>query len=60
MPNWVAGFDMDQPMAAATRTALLDRLATDRIPFVAYHFVMPGLGRVEQAGSGYRFVGAGA
>lgn len=60
MPNWVAGFDMDQPMAAATRAALLDRLANDRIPFVAYHFVMPGLGRVERAGSGYRFVSAAA
>ncbi|MGG5820184.1 MBL fold metallo-hydrolase [Falsiroseomonas sp. HW251] len=56
MPQWVAGFDMDQATAAATRAALLDRLATDRVRLVAYHFVMPGLGRVERAGQGYRFV----
>lgn len=60
MPEWYPGFDMDPPTAVATRRALLDRLAADRIAFVAYHFVMPGLGRVERAGSGFRFVPAGA
>lgn len=59
-PDWFPGFDMDPPAAVATRRALLDRLATDRIPFVGYHFVMPGLGRVERAGTGFRMVPLGA
>jgi glyoxylase-like metal-dependent hydrolase (beta-lactamase superfamily II) len=59
-PDWYPGFDQDPPAAVATRRALLDRLATDRIPFVGYHFAMPGLGRVERAGTGYRFVPATA
>jgi glyoxylase-like metal-dependent hydrolase (beta-lactamase superfamily II) len=59
-PDWYPGFDMDPPMAVATRLALLDRLATDRIPMVAYHFPMPGLGRVEKQGTGYRLVPSNA
>jgi glyoxylase-like metal-dependent hydrolase (beta-lactamase superfamily II) len=59
-PDWFPGFDMDPPAAVATRRTLLDRLATDRIPFVGYHFAMPGLGRVERAGAGFRMVPLGA
>ncbi len=58
MPEWFPGFDQDPPAAVATRRALLDRLATEGMPFVAYHFAMPGLGRVERAGTGFRFVPA--
>jgi hypothetical protein len=47
---------MDPPTAIATRRALMDRLATDRIPMVAYHFPMPGVGRVEKVGAGYRYI----
>jgi glyoxylase-like metal-dependent hydrolase (beta-lactamase superfamily II) len=55
-PDWFPGFDQDPAAAVATRRALLDRLATDRIPFVGYHFPMPGIGRVERAGGGFRFL----
>jgi glyoxylase-like metal-dependent hydrolase (beta-lactamase superfamily II) len=55
-PDWFPGFDMDPPTAVATRRALLDRLATDRIPMVAYHFPMPGIGRVERSGQGFRYM----
>lgn len=55
-PDWFPGFDQDPPTAVATRRALLDRLATDRIPVVGYHFPMPGIGRVERAGGGFRFL----
>jgi len=55
-PDWYPGFDMDPPTAIATRRALMDRLVTDRIPMVAYHFAMPGIGRVEKTGAGYRFI----
>lgn len=59
-PDWFPGFDQDPAAAVATRRTLFDRLATDRIPLVGYHFPMPGLGRVERAGTGYRFLPAGA
>lgn len=59
-PEWYPIFDMDPPAAVATRKALLDRAATDRIPIVGYHFDMPATGRVERAGSGYRLVPANA
>lgn len=55
-PEWVAIFDMDPAMATATRKALLDRAATERMRVVGYHFPMPATGLVERAGSGYRLV----
>lgn len=55
-PDWFPSFDMDPPRAVATRRAMLDRLATDRIRTVGYHFPMPATGFVERAGNGYRFV----
>lgn len=59
-PDWFPGFDQDPAAAVATRRALLDQLATDRIAFVGYHFPMPGIGRVERAGGGFRFLPATA
>ncbi|MBX9700123.1 MAG: MBL fold metallo-hydrolase [Acetobacteraceae bacterium] len=55
-PEWYPMFDMDPTQAVATRKALLDRAATDRIQVVGYHFPFPGTGRVEKAGTGYRLV----
>jgi glyoxylase-like metal-dependent hydrolase (beta-lactamase superfamily II) len=55
-PEWYPVFDMDPTQAVASRKALLDRLATDRIPVVGYHFPFPATGRVERAGTGYRLV----
>jgi glyoxylase-like metal-dependent hydrolase (beta-lactamase superfamily II) len=55
-PDWFPMFDMDPPTAVATRRAMLDRLATDRIRTVGYHFPMPATGFVERAGNAYRFV----
>jgi glyoxylase-like metal-dependent hydrolase (beta-lactamase superfamily II) len=59
-PDWYPSFDMDPPMAVATRRRLLDRAATERMPVVGYHFDMPATGRIERAGTGYRLVPAGA
>lgn len=55
-PEWAWGADWDKDRAIASRKRLLDMLATDRIPLVGYHLPWPGLGRVERAGNGYRFV----
>jgi glyoxylase-like metal-dependent hydrolase (beta-lactamase superfamily II) len=59
-PEWRLVFDMDQAQAVETRKRLLDRLATDRIQVIGYHFPMPATGRVERAGTGYRLVPANA
>jgi glyoxylase-like metal-dependent hydrolase (beta-lactamase superfamily II) len=54
-PAWRIGSDHDSDRAIKTRTQLLDRLATDRIPLVGFHLPWPGHGRVERSGNAYRF-----
>ena len=55
-PDWEVSFDMDKPAAAQTRKRILGMLATDRIPFIAYHFAFPGAGYVEATDEGFRHV----
>lgn len=58
-PGWVSGSDQDGETAAATRTALLDELATSAMPLVGFHLPGGGVGHVERATDGFRFVEAG-
>jgi glyoxylase-like metal-dependent hydrolase (beta-lactamase superfamily II) len=59
-PEWKPAADHhDADQAVATRKRLLDRLAADRTPIIGYHLPFPGIGRVERAGTAYRYV-AGA
>lgn len=55
-PDLQLGSDHDPETAAATRTALLDRLAADQTLLVGFHLPNEGMGRVETADTGYRFV----
>jgi glyoxylase-like metal-dependent hydrolase (beta-lactamase superfamily II) len=55
-PEWPSGSDQDTEMGAVTRARLLDQLATDQMLAVGFHMGGGGLGRVETAGDGYRFV----
>jgi glyoxylase-like metal-dependent hydrolase (beta-lactamase superfamily II) len=55
-PEWYPVFDMDPTQAVASRKALLERAATERMPVIGYHFPFPAMGRVERAGTGYRLV----
>ncbi len=55
-PDWEVKFDMDKSAAATTRRALLDMLATDKLPFVGYHMPWPAYGYVEKDGDGYAYV----
>jgi glyoxylase-like metal-dependent hydrolase (beta-lactamase superfamily II) len=57
-PGWHLVFDMDAAAAEATRRALFDRAAADRMLIVGYHWPFPALGYVRQAGSGYEMVPA--
>ncbi|GGE14974.1 MBL fold metallo-hydrolase [Aureimonas endophytica] len=55
-PDWRVRFDQDPERATATRRRVFDGLAASRRPFIGYHMPFPGIGFVEKAGEGYRFV----
>ncbi|MDJ0630856.1 MAG: MBL fold metallo-hydrolase [Rhodobacter sp.] len=55
-PDWEVKFDMDKDAAAATRREVLGMLASDRVPMIGYHMPFPGIGYVETAGDGFRYV----
>lgn len=56
-PSWKVGADQAPEQAAATRAALMERLAAEQMRVVGYHFPDGGMGRIERAETGYRFVG---
>lgn len=55
-PEWEVVFDTEKAKAAATRKAVFDMIATDRLPFIGYHMPFPSVGFVEKAAEGYRFI----
>lgn len=55
-PEWRWGPDLDSDRAVASRRRILDQLATDRVRLLGYHLPWPGVGRVERAGTAYRYV----
>ena len=52
-PGWAMGYDKDKVLGAASRTALLTRLAASGETVFSPHFPFPGLGHVERAGEGF-------
>jgi glyoxylase-like metal-dependent hydrolase (beta-lactamase superfamily II) len=58
-PELTLSFDVNQPLAAKTRKALLKQVAADRIMVAGAHLPFPGIGYIEAAkNGGYRFVPA--
>lgn len=57
-PEWYFAFDADKDQAVATRKAMLDRAATDKVKLIGYHWVYPGVGYAERDGASYKFVPA--
>jgi len=57
-PGWHSGTDQDREKGAATREALLSRIAADKARILGFHLPFPGMGTAEAAGSAYRFVPA--
>lgn len=55
-PGWHLGADQDAEQAAQTRLKLMDQLAQEQLPVLGFHLPNGGIGRVEAAGSAYRFV----
>ena len=52
-PEWTCGFDGDAKTAAASRAALLSKLAADGQRVYAVHFPFPGVGKIEKRGDGF-------
>lgn len=57
-PEWKFGFDIDPDLAIKNRSALIDRVATDKTKLLGYHWAYPGVGYAERKDSAYRFVPA--
>lgn len=51
-------YDTDPKQSALTRVKMLNMLAAQRIPLLAYHFPWPGIGNVAKAGDGFRYFAA--
>lgn len=55
-PEVTIGFDVDAEMAAATRVRVFDMASADRLRVAGAHISFPGVGFVEVATEGYRYV----
>ncbi len=53
-PRIEFAYDTDSKQAVESRLKVWDMLATDRIPFISFHFPWPGVGHLAKAGDGYR------
>ena len=54
-PRMQFSYDSDPAQAAETRVKLLDRLAADKIPVMAYHYAWPGIGHIAKTGEGFHY-----
>jgi glyoxylase-like metal-dependent hydrolase (beta-lactamase superfamily II) len=57
-PEWQVAMDGISDLAAANRAKLLDRVATDKIRMIGFHWPYPGVGFAERKDSAYRFAPA--
>jgi glyoxylase-like metal-dependent hydrolase (beta-lactamase superfamily II) len=55
-PGWHSMFDMDGPVAEATRRRTYDMLAAEKMMLQGFHYPFPSVGYIEKAGTGYRVV----
>jgi glyoxylase-like metal-dependent hydrolase (beta-lactamase superfamily II) len=55
-PDWHFGFDTEPDIALVTRQRFLDRVASEKIKMLGYHWAYPGVGYAERKGTAYRFV----
>jgi len=54
-PDWHFSMDDNPEAAALTRKRLLDMVATDDIPVIAFHMPFPAIGHVEKLDSGFAY-----
>src|SRR6476660_5396526 len=48
-------YDTDPKQAAETRVKLLDMIATNKIPVMAYHYAWPGIGHIAKTAEGFHY-----
>jgi glyoxylase-like metal-dependent hydrolase (beta-lactamase superfamily II) len=54
-PDWTPVFDYEPAQAIKSRKAILDRVATDRVMVMGYHFPFPAIGHVVRYDTAYRW-----
>jgi glyoxylase-like metal-dependent hydrolase (beta-lactamase superfamily II) len=57
-PDWTPVFDYDPVQAIKSRKAILDRVATDGVMAMGYHFPFPAIGHVVRHGAAYHWEAA--
>jgi hypothetical protein len=55
-PRMEFSFDTDPAQAANSRVKMLDMLAANKIPVLAYHYPWPGIGHVAKTGDGFHYI----
>jgi glyoxylase-like metal-dependent hydrolase (beta-lactamase superfamily II) len=55
-PRMQFSFDTDPAQAANSRVKMLDMLAANKIPVLAYHYPWPGIGHVAKTGDGFHYI----
>lgn len=48
-------YDTDPTQSAQTRYRILDMIASERMPLIAYHFPWPGIGHIAKRGEGFEY-----
>jgi glyoxylase-like metal-dependent hydrolase (beta-lactamase superfamily II) len=54
-PRMQFSYDTDPAQAAETRVKLLDMIATQKSPVMAYHYAWPGVGHIAKTGEGFHY-----
>ena len=57
-PDWTPVFDYEPAQAIKSRKSILDRVATDQIMVMGYHFPFPAIGHVVRRDTAYHWEGA--
>ena len=57
-PDWTPVFDYEPAQAIKSRKAILDRVATDGVMAMGYHFPFPAIGHVVRHGTAYHWEAA--
>jgi glyoxylase-like metal-dependent hydrolase (beta-lactamase superfamily II) len=55
-PRMEFAYDTDPTQAAGSRVKMLDMLAAQKIPVLAYHYPWPGVGHIAKTGEGFHYV----
>ena len=55
-PRMEFAYDTDPKQAVNSRVKMLDMLAANRIPVMAYHYPWPGIGHVVKTGEGFHYI----